>query len=106
MPTKINTVFEGNVEKVPIACACYWVSTNYSNKNLIWRNEFDGYFFCGTYWNNKQGNGKNGGKNIFIGYGALQDEYETLSIEANVMKLRIQGTETGNAWYLTLVPKS
>jgi len=49
---------------------------------------------------------KLGGKNIFIGYGALQDEYEILSIEANVMKLRIQGTETGNAWYLTLVPKS
>jgi hypothetical protein len=46
-----------------------------------------------------------GGNNIFIGYGALQGDYEILTIEPNVMKLRIRGTETGNAWYLTLIPK-
>lgn len=48
---------------------------------------------------------KLGGKNVYIGYGALLDEYEILSIDANVMRLRIQGTETGNAWYLTMVPQ-
>lgn len=48
---------------------------------------------------------KLGGKDIYIGYGSLLDEYEILSIDANVMKLRVQGTETGNAWYLTMIPK-
>lgn len=43
-----------------------------------------------------------GGANTFIGYGAVLKEYEILSISATTMKLRVQGTETGNAWYLTL----
>jgi hypothetical protein len=28
--------------------------------------------------------------------------YEIMSIDANYMYLRVQGTETGNAWYLKL----
>lgn len=43
-----------------------------------------------------------GGANTFIGYGALLKEYEILSITATSLYLRIQGTETGNAWYLIL----
>lgn len=43
-----------------------------------------------------------GGSNTFIGYGALLKEYEILSITESSLKLRVQGTETGNAWYLTL----
>ena len=43
-----------------------------------------------------------GGNNTFIGYGALQKEYEILSINATTMYLRAQGTETGNAWYIKL----
>ena len=43
-----------------------------------------------------------GGSNTFIGYGAVQKEYEILSISATAMYLRVQGTETGNAWYLKL----
>ncbi|RYZ29339.1 MAG: hypothetical protein EOO10_06630 [Chitinophagaceae bacterium] len=43
-----------------------------------------------------------GGNNTFIGYGALLKEYEILSITATTMYLRVQGTETGNAWYLKL----
>ena len=46
-----------------------------------------------------------GGNNTYIGYGALQKEYEILSISATNMYLRIQGTETGNAWYLKLIPQ-
>lgn len=42
------------------------------------------------------------GSNTFIGYGALQKSYEILSIDATSMYLRVQGTETGNAWYLRL----
>jgi len=42
------------------------------------------------------------GNNTFIGYGAVQKEYEILSISATTMYLRVQGTETGNAWYLKL----
>lgn len=42
------------------------------------------------------------GTNTFIGYGSLQKEYEILSISATAMYLRVQGTETGNAWYLKL----
>jgi len=42
------------------------------------------------------------GSNTFIGYGALLKEYEILSITATTMYLRVQGTETGNAWYLKL----
>ena len=44
------------------------------------------------------------GATTFIGYGALQKEYEIMVIEENYMYLRVQGTETGNAWYLKLVP--
>lgn len=43
-----------------------------------------------------------GGNNTFIGYGAVQKVYEILSIDENNMYLRVQGTETGNAWYLKL----
>ena len=43
-----------------------------------------------------------GGNNTYIGYGALLKEYEILSISATSMYLRVQGTETGNAWYLKL----
>ena len=42
------------------------------------------------------------GTNTFIGYGSLQKEYEILSVSATAMYLRVQGTETGNAWYLKL----
>jgi hypothetical protein len=42
------------------------------------------------------------GTNTFIGYGSLQKEYEILSISATAMYLRVQGTETGNAWYIKL----
>lgn len=42
------------------------------------------------------------GNNTFIGYGAVKKVYEIMSIDANNMYLRVQGTETGNAWYLKL----
>ncbi|HWJ27924.1 MAG TPA: hypothetical protein VNS32_15370 [Flavisolibacter sp.] len=42
------------------------------------------------------------GSNTFIGYGAVQKEYEILSITPTSMYLRVQGTETGNAWYIKL----
>jgi hypothetical protein len=42
------------------------------------------------------------GTSTFIGYGSLQKEYEILSITPTAMYLRVQGTETGNAWYLKL----
>lgn len=42
------------------------------------------------------------GSSTFIGYGAVQKAYEILSIDENNMYLRVQGTETGNAWYLKL----
>lgn len=42
------------------------------------------------------------GNTTFIGYGALKKEYEILTISATDMYLRVQGTETGNAWYLKL----
>jgi hypothetical protein len=44
------------------------------------------------------------GVNTFIGYGATQKEYEILSITSTSLFLRVQGTETGNAWYLKLKP--
>ncbi|HEV2830684.1 MAG TPA: hypothetical protein VGW31_01775 [Hanamia sp.] len=43
------------------------------------------------------------GNNTYIGYGAVKKEYEILSISETAMYLRVQGTETGNAWYLKLV---
>lgn len=42
------------------------------------------------------------GNNTFIGYGALQKEFEIMVLTSNYMYLRAQGTETGNAWYLKL----
>ncbi|MEO8110531.1 MAG: hypothetical protein ABI594_10880 [Ginsengibacter sp.] len=42
------------------------------------------------------------GKATFIGYGAVLKEYEILSITPTAMYLRVQGTETGNAWYIKL----
>ena len=42
------------------------------------------------------------GTNTFVGYGAVLKEYEILTITATAMYLRVQGTETGNAWYLKL----
>ena len=42
------------------------------------------------------------GNNTYIGYGAVLKEYEILSITPTAMYLRVQGTETGNAWYLKL----
>lgn len=44
------------------------------------------------------------GNSTYIGYGSLQKEYEIMVINANYMYLRVQGTETGNAWYLKLKP--
>ncbi len=43
------------------------------------------------------------GVNTFIGYGAVLKEYEIMSITSTALYLRVQGTETGNAWYLKLV---
>ncbi len=43
-----------------------------------------------------------GGINTYIGYGAVLKEYEILSITPTSLYLRVQGTETGNAWYLKL----
>lgn len=42
------------------------------------------------------------GVNTYIGYGAVQKEYEIFQLTSNYMYLRVQGTETGNAWYLKL----
>lgn len=44
------------------------------------------------------------GVNTFIGYGAVQKEYEILVITPTYLFLRVQGIETGNAWYLKLKP--
>jgi hypothetical protein len=44
------------------------------------------------------------GVTTFIGYGAVQKEYEILVITPTYMYVRVQGTETGNAWYLKLKP--
>lgn len=44
------------------------------------------------------------GVNTFIGYGASLKEYEILVTTPTYMYLRVQGTETGNAWYLKLKP--
>jgi hypothetical protein len=43
-----------------------------------------------------------GGNTTYIGYGAQLKEYEILEITETSMYLRVQGTETGNAWYLKL----
>lgn len=44
------------------------------------------------------------GNSTFIGYGATLREYEIMVITPTYMYLRVQGTETGNAWYLKLIP--
>lgn len=44
------------------------------------------------------------GNTTFIAYGSLLKEYEILEINENYVHLRAQGTETGNAWYIKLVP--
>ncbi len=44
------------------------------------------------------------GTNTFIGYGATLKGYEILTLTANTMYLRVQGTETGNAWYIKMIP--
>ncbi|MET0638278.1 MAG: hypothetical protein ABWZ25_19765 [Chitinophagaceae bacterium] len=43
------------------------------------------------------------GNNTFIGYGSTQKEYEILSFTATTLYLRVQGAETGNAWYIKLI---
>jgi hypothetical protein len=43
------------------------------------------------------------GNNTYIGYGAQLKEYEIMTMSATNMYLRVQGTETGNAWYLKLI---
>jgi hypothetical protein len=43
-----------------------------------------------------------GGSTTYIGYGSLQKEYEILVSTATYLYLRVQGTETGNAWYIKL----
>ena len=40
----------------------------------------------------------------YIGYGSLQSEYEILEITPDYMYLRVQGTETGNGWWIKLKP--
>jgi hypothetical protein len=42
------------------------------------------------------------GINTYIGYGACLKEYEIMVLTPTYMYLRVQGTETGNAWYLKL----
>lgn len=44
------------------------------------------------------------GTSTYIGYGATQKEYEILEITPTYLYLRVQGTETGNSWYLKLKP--
>jgi len=44
------------------------------------------------------------GNSTFIGYGSLQKEYEILTITDTYLYLRVQGTETGNAWYIKMKP--
>ena len=46
------------------------------------------------------------GNSTFIGYGAVQNIYEILELTEDSLYLRVQGTETGNAWYIRLVPAS
>ena len=45
-----------------------------------------------------------GSTDVYIGYGSLLSEYEILEITPTYMYLRIQGTETGNGWYVKLKP--
>jgi hypothetical protein len=45
------------------------------------------------------------GNNTYIGYGSVLKEYEIMSLSATNLYLRVQGTETGNAWYMKLIPQ-
>ncbi|MCF8274647.1 MAG: hypothetical protein K9I95_12525 [Flavobacteriaceae bacterium] len=58
----------------------------------------------GSNSNSTQTSIKLSGGDTFIGYGATQKEYEILELTSNYMFLRVQGTETGNAWYIKLIP--
>jgi len=42
------------------------------------------------------------GVNTYIGYGSCLKEYEIFEITPTSLYLRVQGTETGNAWYIRL----
>ncbi len=42
------------------------------------------------------------GVDTFIGYGAVLKEYEIFASTPTYLYLRVQGTETGNAWYMKL----
>jgi len=44
------------------------------------------------------------GVNTYLGYGAVLKEYEIFEITPTYLYLRVQGTETGNAWYLKFKP--
>lgn len=44
------------------------------------------------------------GVDTYIAYGATLKEYEILTITPTTLYLRVQGTETGNAWYFKLIP--
>ncbi|MFD2517502.1 hypothetical protein [Salinimicrobium flavum] len=46
------------------------------------------------------------GNDTYIGYGAVQKEYEILEITSSYLYLRVQGygDESGNAWYIKLIP--
>jgi hypothetical protein len=46
------------------------------------------------------------GNNTFIGYGSVLKEYEIFESTPTYLYLRVQGTETGNAWYLKFKPAS
>ena len=43
------------------------------------------------------------GNATFLGYGSFLKEYEILEITPTTMHLRVQGTETGNAWYIRMI---
>lgn len=44
------------------------------------------------------------GVTTYIGYGSTLKDYEILSVTSTTMYLRVQGTETGNAWYIKMIP--
>ena len=46
------------------------------------------------------------GVETYIGYGACLKEYEVLTFTENTLYLRVQGTETANAWYIKMKPVS
>lgn len=44
------------------------------------------------------------GVETYIGYGACLKEYEILTYTENTLYLRVQGTETADAWYIKMKP--